>query len=127
MIKVFYYYYYLFYTRIIPDSEPHATTVFVLSFIETLFLIFITDLVWVHINCEFLLGKWSMISIFLIFLGVNYIIFYRSKWGRRLVNNKPSFFNNKGFSIATVAVSTLVILSLLFWMTDYLFTVVENC
>ncbi len=32
MIKVLYYYYYLFYTKIIRDDEPHATTIFTLSF-----------------------------------------------------------------------------------------------
>ncbi len=127
MIKVFYYYYYLFYTRIITDSEPHATTVFVLSFIQSLFLIFITEFLWVHTNCEFLLEKWSMISIFLVSLGLNYLVFYRSKWGRSIVKNKPLFFNSKGFSITIVALSTLFIVSFLFWMTDYLFKVIENC
>ena len=128
MIKVFYYYYYLFYTRIIPDSEPHATTVFVLSFFQSLFLIYITEILWVHTNCEFLLEKWSMISIFLISLGFNYFLFFRSnKWGKSIVKNKPSFFNSNGFSIAVVALSTLFIVSFLFWMTDYLFKVIENC
>ena len=31
IMKVLYYYYYLFYSKILPDDEPHATTVFTLS------------------------------------------------------------------------------------------------
>jgi hypothetical protein len=73
------------------------------------------------------MGKWSMISIFLVFLGINYLLFSRSSWGRNIVNMKPSFFGSKGLSIAIVAISTMVIASLLFWMTDYLLGVIENC
>lgn len=32
MISVFYYYYYLFYTKVLPDNQPHSTVVFTLSF-----------------------------------------------------------------------------------------------
>lgn len=126
-MKVFYYYYYLFYTRIIPDVEPHATAVFVLSFTQSLFLIFITEFLWVHTNCEFLLEKWSMIAIFLVILGSNFLLFFRSNWGQQIVNTKPSFFDSKALSIATVAISTMIIASFLFWMTDYLLGVIENC
>ena len=127
MIKVFYYYYYLFYTRIIPDSEPHATAVFVLSFIQSLFLIFVTELLWVYMNCEFLLEKWSMIAIFLAILSSNFLLFFRSNWGKQIVNTKPSFFNSRALSIATVAISTIVIASFLFWMTDCLLGVIQEC
>ncbi len=127
MLKVFYYYYYLFYTRIIPDSAPHATTVFVLSFTQSLFLIFITEFLWVHTYCEFLLEKWSMVTILLVLLGSNYLLFSRSDWGRKIVSMKPLFFNSKVLSIVTVAITTMVIVSFLFWMTDYLLGVIENC
>ena len=127
MIKVFYYYYYLFYTRIIPDSEPHATTVFVLSFVQSLFLIFITELLWVNTNCEFLLEKWSMITIFLVILGSNYLLFFRSNWGKQIVNTKPLIFNSRALSITTVAISTIIIVSFLFWMTDFLLGLIQEC
>lgn len=126
-MKVFYYYYYLFYTQIIPDVEPHATAVFVLSFIQSLFLIYITELLWVYTNCEFLLEKWSMIAIFLVILGTNFLLFFRSNWGKQVVNTKPSFFDSRALSIATVAVSTIIIVSFLFWMTDYLLSVIQEC
>ncbi len=31
-MNVFYYYYYLFYTKVLPDNQPHSTVIYTLSF-----------------------------------------------------------------------------------------------
>ncbi len=100
MIKVLYYFYYLFYTKIAPDDEPHATTIFSLSLILSFI---INGLLNIILACLFslTLGKWAMIGIFVLILFGNYFIFSRSGKGRKIVEfEKPLIFQNKTLSIS---------------------------
>jgi len=94
-MNVLYYYYYLFYTRVLPDDEPHATVIFTLSFSESLLVNYSIDLVGAHLFCKFLLGKWSMIIIFVMIMVVNYLIYHKTGKNKKVVENKPKFFNSR--------------------------------
>ena len=126
-MNVLYYYYYLFYTRVLPDDEPHATVIFTLSFSESLLVNYSIDLVGAHLFCKFLLGKWSMIIIFVMIMVVNYLIYHKTGKNKKVVENKPKFFNSNIASIAITGVFFLITTSFLFWMADYLMYVIDQC
>lgn len=126
-MEVLYYYYYLFYTRVLPDDEPHATVVFTLSFSEALLVNYAVDFLAVHLFCEYLLSMWSMIGVFLLILGVNYLIFHRTGRNREIVERKPSFFGNRRLSIVVTLLFFVTTTSLLFWGADYLMYVIDQC
>lgn len=54
-MNVLYYYYYLFYTKVLPDDEPHATVIFTLSFSESLLLNGLLDI----FSAIFIVKKWK--------------------------------------------------------------------
>lgn len=117
-MKVFYYYYYLFYTKVLPDNQPHATVVFTLSFtlaslINGILNIFLAHLVGIA------LGKWEMIGIFILVMGINFLFFYRKDKGNGIIKMKPKFFNNQNISILLTAIFVIVSVSFLFWSPIY--------
>lgn len=126
-MSVFYYYYYLFYTRVLPDDEPHATVIFTLSFSESLLVNYAIDFCAVHLLCQFLLSKWSMISIFILIVVANYLIYYRTGRNKDIIERKPRFFNSRGVSIVITILFFLVTTSFLFWGADYLMDVINQC
>ena len=118
MIKVFYYYYYLFYTKILPDDEPHATVIFTLSFtlaslINGVINIFLAQIV------GYALGKWEMISIFLVIMIINYFVYFRTGRAKQVVKEQPMFFDNQKLSIVITAIFLIVCISFLFWSPIY--------
>lgn len=127
IMDVLYYYYYLFYTRVLPDDEPHATVIFTLSFSEALLVNYTIDFIAVHLLCKYLLSKWSMIAIFLLIMGTNYLIYHRTGKNKLIVERKPKFFNNNKASIAVTALFFLITTSFLFWVADYLMYVIDQC
>jgi hypothetical protein len=126
-MNVFYYYYYLFYTRVLPDDEPHATVIFTLSFSESLLVNYFIDFACAHLFCKFLLGKWPMIAIFLLIVAVNYLIYFKTGRNKKVIENKPKFFNSNRASIILTGIFFLVTTSFLFWMGDYLVYVINRC
>lgn len=126
-MNVLYYYYYLFYTRVLPDNEPHATVIFTLSFSESLLVNYMIDFAGVHLFCKFLLGKWSMISIFVLIIVINYLIYHRTGKNKEIVEKKPKFLNSNKASTIITGTFFLITTSFLFWMTDYLMNVIDQC
>lgn len=126
-MNVLYYYYYKFYTRILPDDEPHAAVTFTLSFSESLVVNYLIDFAAAHLLCKFLLGKWSMLLIFVMIMVINYFIYHRTGKNKQVVESKPSFFNSRIASIIFTAMFFLTTTSLLFWMADYLMAVIDGC
>lgn len=87
MLKIFYFYYYLFYTRIIPDDEPHATTLFTLSVSEAFYYIIILDIVYTNIFCE-IIPIWGLVSILATIILKNYIYFYKMNNKKQIIKKK---------------------------------------
>jgi hypothetical protein len=126
-MKVLYYYYYLFYTRIIPDDEPHATTIFTLSISQALLVNYSIDFIAVHLLCRFLLGKWAMITTSLLIIGINYLYYSKNGKGKEIILEKPKFFKSNGISIIMTGLFFSITTSFLFWMADYLMYVIDKC
>ena len=126
-MNVIYYYYYLFYTRVLPDDEPHATVIFTLSFSESLLVNYMIDFAGAHLLCKFLTGKWLMIAIFVVIMVINYLIYHRTGKNKQIVENKPKFFNSNKASVVITGTFFLVTTSFLFWMADYLMHVTDQC
>jgi hypothetical protein len=126
-MNVLYYYCYLFYSRIIPDTEPHATVIFVLSFSESLIVNYTIDTIGVHFMCKFLLVIWHKLAITALILIINYLTFYRTGRSIVIVKNKPKFLGSNKISVLVTLLFFLASISLLFWMSDYLLFVLEKC
>jgi len=113
-MDVIYYYSFLFYTKIIKDNEPHATTIWVLSFAEGFFTSVVIDIFSIRFFC-ISLSKWIMMSIGIIFVFVNYLYFYRSERFKKIVETKPMFYSNNRVSVLLTSVFFIVLLSSMFW------------
>lgn len=123
---MFYYHYYLFYTKVIPDNQPNATVIFVLSFVEALLINAIVDYVMLKYFCVGM-SKWPMISVIVVMLVANYFYYYRSGRFRTIIEEKPMFFDNRKLStIITFGVSLLII-SWMFWGAVLGKHLLENC
>lgn len=118
MIKVFYYYYYLFYTKIIPDSHPHATVIFTLSFSLTLLINGLINIILAY-TIQYALSKYEMAGMFVLIMGINYLKFYRNGRAEEIINERPMFFNNHKLSIALTILFFLITASFLFWEAGY--------
>ena len=126
-MKVLYYYYYLFYTRVLPDNDPHGTVIFTLSFSESLLVNNMIEFVGVHLFCKFLLGLWAKIAISALIVGINYLVYYESGKNIRIVESKPKFFNSNRISIAITIFFFVFTSSLLFWTADYFLFIISKC
>lgn len=117
-MDVIYYYCYLFYTKIIKDNEPYATTVWALGFSEGFFASIILNIVSIHFWC-FSLDKWKMIGIGIMFLLGNYFYFNKSGKAKKIVKIKPMFCNNHRISIILTIIFFAVLISSMFWGPIY--------
>lgn len=126
MFEVLYYYYYLFYTRIIPDSEPHATVIFSLSFVESLLINGIIDFIAVTWFC-FKVGKWTMIAITALTILLNYWYYQRSGLNTTIVREKPRFFGSHKLTILLTLLGSLLVISWLFWGSIYSRSALSGC
>jgi len=61
-MKILYYYYYLFYTKILPDDQPHLTVIFCLSLMESFILNGLLNIVSILLFC-YNIAKWPMIGV----------------------------------------------------------------
>ena len=113
-MKVLYYYYYLFYTKIIPDDQPNATVIFVLSFCSSFLFMGITDII-SNMYFSYSLSKYQMLGIFIAFVIKNYFVFYRSGKYKRIIEDKPMFFNSHKISILLTLLYAIITISSLFW------------
>ena len=124
-METIYYYYYLFYTKVIPDDEPHATVIFTLSFTESWLVYGLLQIITVHFFCRSY-DKWIGIGIFLGVVIINYFFYSKAGRAKNIIVNKPQILN-QSFSIAITGFITLVSISYLFWGSFYIRQVLEGC
>ena len=117
MMNVFYCYYYLFYTKVLPDNQPHSTVVFTLSFSLSLIINGIVNVVLAYLF-SVSLKKWEMIGIFTFITLLIYFAYYRSGKGKRIVTEKPKLFNSNKISIIFTALLFLLGILALFLQAD---------
>lgn len=125
-MKVLYYYYYLFYTKILPDDEPHATTVFTLSVSEGFVMNGILQISLARFFCMSI-DKWLMIGILVLLIGINYFYFHRAGKAKEIVKLKPKVLNSNKLSILFTILFFIITLSFLFWEPIYVKQVLEHC
>lgn len=113
MLNVFYYYYYLFYTKVLPDDQPHSTVVFTLSFSLSLIVNGILSIITAYAGYN--LSNYIMVGVFVVILIVNYLIFYRTGKGKQLVTEKPKFYANHKLSVFFTLCFFIITSSYLFW------------
>lgn len=97
-MKILYYYYFLFYTKILPDDQPHATTIFTLSVSESFLIIGVLQLLFAYLFCV-ILNKWQMMGIALLIIGVNYFSYWTSGKAKKIIKTKPKILNNNILSV----------------------------
>ena len=126
MMKVIYFYYFLFYSEILNEDEPHFTAYFSLSASQGFLVNGIIDFIALKFYC-YNIDKWPMIIIGLIIFGMNYFYYGKMNKGKEIVAMKPTFFNNRPFSIISSILFFLISLSWLFWGPLVGKTLLENC
>ncbi len=114
MINVFYYYYYLFYTKVLPDSQPHSTVVFTLSFSLSLLVNGLLSIIAAYV-ANYNMSNFIMVGVFVMIIIINFLVFYRSGKGKQLVKEKPKFYNNHKLSVFLTFVFFFITTSCLFW------------
>lgn len=125
MMNVFYYYYYLFYTKVIPDNQPHATVIFSLSII---FSLIINGLINIALASTFgvALNRWEMIGILILVIILMYFTFYKNGKGKSIVKEKPKFFKSTSFSILFSLLLFLLSMLFLFFDADITRAILES-
>jgi hypothetical protein len=98
-MNVIYYYYYLFYTKVLPDDQPHSTVIYTLGFTLGLIVNFAIDLV-LSIIFKIHQSKWTMIGVAGFIILILYLHYYRSGKGFKVIVEKPMFKNSHKLSIA---------------------------
>lgn len=116
-MNVFYYYYYLFYTKVLPDNQPHSTVIFTLSFTLSLIVNCIVNVALAYV-LNVSLRKWEMIGIFAFITLLMYLAYYRNGKGKRIVKEKPKLFKSNGVSIVLTALLFLIGILTLFLQAD---------
>ena len=125
MLNILYYYYYLFYTRVLPDNQPHLTVIFTLSFSLSLLINGLLSIILVYVS-NYNMSEYMMIGIFFIIMAVNYLVFYRTEKGKRLVKEKPKLLKSHRLSILFTLIFFLVTISFLFFGPIYVRNILET-
>ena len=118
MISTLYYYYYLFYKKILRDNEPHMLATLVLGFSFSLLLIAIVDIAIAHLF-ELKLGHYTMLGINVFMIAVFYLTLHRTGKAKKIVKEKPQFFNSHALSILITFLFFAITTSFLFWGSGY--------
>ena len=100
-MSILYYYYYLFYTKVLPDDQPHSTVVFCISLMESFIINGLLNIASILLS-RYNISKWPMIGVLIAIIISNYQIYYRSKRMERIIDEKPKLFNS---NIASVVFS----------------------
>ena len=112
-MKVLYYNYFLFYSNVIKEDDPHFFTAFALSFSNSLYAIFIIDIILYNVSNIFL-NKYINITVFISFAMIFHFYFVRKKIGIKVVESKPKFWNSQSTSQIVAFIFWLISVSLLF-------------
>ncbi|SDF98759.1 hypothetical protein SAMN05421827_102327 [Pedobacter terrae] len=97
-MKNLYYYYYLFYTKILPDDQPHSTVIFCLSIMESFIVNGLLNIISITIFC-YNIPKWPMLVVTGAIMLLNFQIYYRSKKMEKIIAEKPKLFNSNAASV----------------------------
>jgi hypothetical protein len=124
ILKILYYYYFTFYKKV--DDEPHAMTVFALSFSQALLVIFVVQIFFGYFYCYFF-GTWPMIIIMAILIVCNYFIFIRTGMSKKLVKSPPPFIINQTFTKGFVILFFFITFSFLFLTAILTKSMLQNC
>ena len=128
MIDVLYYMYYLFYLKVLKDTQPHGRTVWTLSFICSMFVISILDLILIFFFL-YLMPVEYMYAIVLLILGVFYWIYLRKKRGKMVVEKmKPLIRGSFRLSVMFAILSFVMIFAMFLSsavMGKYMYQLVE--
>ena len=127
ILNVLYYYYYLFYKKVLKDDEPHLLTTMALSASEGFFVMYLIDTIWVYCFCEFLLGQWGMLAVIASMILLNYFVYHYTGKSKEIVKQEPKLYRSNWLSISITIIFFLFTSSLLFWMSDFLLIVLEDC
>ncbi len=116
--KVLYYYYYQFYKKSRIETEPHTSTVFLLSFFCSVFINSVFDLIdsTYFLNNKKYIGYALFLILFLVFIWY----FNYKKNGIKIILNPVFFFDNKFISLIIVIFFTGFCISLPFWVHDFI-------
>lgn len=126
-MQTIFFYYYLFYTKVIKDDEPYATTVFALSMSEGFLINFLIQFLFAYFYC-ILLNIWIMVVVQLLIILINYLYFNKSGRVKKIVKLKPMFFLNHNLSIILTVLFFVITVSFIFWGPIYFKTFLEvNC
>mgnify|MGYP001185409007 CR=1 FL=1 len=126
MLKAVYFHYYQFYTKVVPDDQPNATVIFVLSFIESLLVIALIDFYLLKFHCQGI-TKWPMISVAVALIIFNYLYYYRSGLYVKILESQGESIKNMRLSRLMTLFISLVIVSWMFWGPVYGKYVLEAC
>lgn len=126
MIHVLYYHYFLFYTRFLKEEQPHFTSCFALSASEGFLINGIIEISSLKYFC-YPIGKWPMIVVFLIILGLNYWYYQKLGMGKEIVKKEPLYFKNHRLSVVFSVLFFLITVSWLFWGPIYAKYLLNNC
>lgn len=100
MIKVLYYYYYLFYKNIWKDEDPYLTTILSLSFIISLILNGIIDIILAS-TYSLYLNKYLRLGVLIVIvLFMHY--FFRKDKRKDIVRGKPMIYNHNISKIISI-------------------------
>src|SRR5262249_28836615 len=126
MIKqVFYYYYYLFYQKIL-DPDPRLAATLGLTALEGYFVNAILNILMARLFCF----DWSLyysLGVVAIVLGLNVFYFFSSRRVTKLLKAKPKFFGSHRWTVVVVWVFSLLVISTLFWIGDYVNGMLDRC
>ncbi len=124
--KVLYFKYYQLYTKVMPDDQPNATVIFVISFIESLLLSALIDYFLLEFYCKGI-TKVYMIGIMVTLLVVNYFYYYRSGRYKSIIKEGDIAFGNSVAWRFVVLFFSLVAVSWMFWGPVYGKLILDNC
>jgi len=126
MFNSFYYHLYLFYTRVIPDDEPHATVVFTLGFTEGLFVNALLKIFLANSFC-FGYGKWIGLGIASAIIVFNYFFYIQGGRGKKIIDEKSQSTSLSKLSMLVTALFAILSVSFLFWGSFYVRDILANC
>jgi hypothetical protein len=125
ILKVLYYYYFVFYKKW--DDEPHATTLWSLSFMEALLINGVVQMFCNRLFCYFI-STIPSILLFVAIIVVNYFLYIKSGLSRKIINAKPPpILYNVTFTKAFVILFVVACMSCLFWVPILTKSILDNC
>lgn len=125
-MKTIYYYFYLFYSSALKEFEPHFNARFSISLSQALMVNGILNIIAANLFCKSL-NKWEMIGIFVLIFIINSYLIYNSESTKKIIKEKPRFFNNQKLSIILTITFFVLTMSYLFWGSIYIRNILEQC